>query len=30
MTHMPKRYWDNMTEFQWEDPETGPRAIPFP
>ena len=30
MTHMPKRYWDNMTEFQREEPETGPRAIPFP
>ena len=30
MTHMPKRYWDNMTEFQREEPETGPRAIPSP
>ena len=30
MTHMPKRYWDNMTEFQREEPETGPRAVPAP
>ncbi len=27
MTHMPKRYWDTMTEFQTEEPSPG-RALP--
>ena len=30
MTHMPKRYWDNMTEFQREEPETDSREISLP
>ena len=30
MTHMPKRYWDNMTEFQREEPETDSREIFLP
>ena len=29
MTHMPKRYWGQMTEFQREDPSAAP-ALPDP
>ena len=30
MTHMPKRYWDNMTEFQREEPGDRPQSGPRP
>ena len=30
MTHMPKRYWENMTEFQEELPQNIPSSLPEP
>ena len=30
MTHMPKRYWENMTEFQEEPPKNIPSSLPEP